>query len=53
MQKHLETKSSVKVKRIICGGGAKALMPHLENEYDHRYNLVMLGLKKIQEEALK
>jgi len=51
MQRQLEASSfqpSVEVKRILCGGGAKALLPYLENDYDYHENLVMLGLKKIK-----
>ncbi|MEH6455000.1 MAG: type III pantothenate kinase [Cocleimonas sp.] len=55
MQRQLETNSSqhsndekIEVKRILCGGGAKALIPHLENDYDYHENLIMLGLKKIK-----
>jgi len=50
MQRQLETASSqtsVTVKKILCGGGAKALLPHLEGSYDFHENLVMLGLKKL------
>lgn len=39
------------VKRVLCGGAAKALTPYLENEYDHHENLIMLGLKKVKETA--
>ena len=46
------TQSSVRVKRIICGGGSNAVLPHLENEYEYHENLVMLGLKKIKEDTL-
>jgi len=56
MQKQLELKSfqpSVKVKRVICGGGAKALLPHLYNKYNYQENLIMQGLKKIREDSLK
>lgn len=50
MQKQLEGRSSqpsIKVQKIICGGAAQALLPHLESNYDLRENLVMLGLKRI------
>lgn len=59
MQRQLEESSSqqsINVKRILCGGGAKALIPHLEHssghdsisDYDHHENLIMIGLKKIK-----
>ncbi len=51
MQRQLEATSfqpSVEVKRILCGGGSKALLPHLENDYDHHEDLIMLGLKKVK-----
>lgn len=56
MQRQLEETSfqpHVKVKRILCGGGAKVLLPHLDNDYDYHENLIMLGLKKITEDAFK
>jgi len=55
MQNQLELKSKnseISVKRVICGGAAKALLAHLENDYLCHENLVMLGLKKIKEESL-
>ncbi|MGK0269783.1 MAG: type III pantothenate kinase [Cocleimonas sp.] len=55
MQRQLETSSlqgagnnKVEVRRLLCGGGAKILLPYLENDYDYHENLIMLGLKKIQ-----
>jgi len=51
MQRQLEATSfqpSIEVKRILCGGGAKALLPHLENNYDYHENLIMIGLKKVK-----
>lgn len=55
MQRQLEATSfqrssevKVEVKRILCGGGAKALLPHLENNYDYHENLIMLGLKEVK-----
>ena len=55
LQRSTEEKVEVKlvVKRILCGGGAKALLPYLENDYDHHENLIMLGLKKVKETASK
>ena len=51
IQRQLEVTSfqpSIEVKRIICGGGARALLPHLEHDYVYHENLIMLGLKKIK-----
>jgi len=50
MQQQLEARSfqpSVEVKRILCGGGAKVLIPYLENNYDYHEDLIMHGLRKI------
>ena len=55
MHKKLQENSflpDIAVTRIICGGGAKVLMPHLENNYDYHDNLIMLGLQKIRNENL-
>lgn len=57
-QKLLENASnpSIQVKRLICGGGAKAILPHLENDYynyDYHEDLIMLGLQKIRNENIK
>lgn len=54
MERQLQTASketSFEVKRILCGGAATVLLPHLENDYEHHDNLIMLGLKKIKESA--
>ena len=51
MQHQLVMRSSqdtLEVRRIICGGGSKAVLTHLEQNYEYRENLVMLGLKKIK-----
>ncbi len=56
MHHQLQLKSfqpSVNVKRVICGGGSKALLKHLEGDYEYYENLVMLGLKKIKEDSIK
>ncbi len=51
MQRQLEARSNTKspVKRVLCGGVAKTILPYLENDYDYRENLIMLGLKKVKE----
>ena len=51
MQRQLEAtgESKIEVKRILCGGVARTLLPYLENDYDYRENLIMLGLKKVKE----
>lgn len=55
MQRQLEASSKqdsgegkIKVRRILCGGASKALLPHLEYDYDYHDNLIMLGLKKVK-----
>ena len=56
MQRQLEaqsSQSSLKVKRIICGGGSKAILSYLENDYEYHENLMMLGLKTIKEDEFK
>ena len=51
MQRRLEAsteeRNKVQVRRILCGGVAKTLLPYLENDYDCHENLIMIGLKKI------
>ena len=42
-----ELSSTSKVIKIICGGNAKILKPHLQSAYKVDENLVMLGLKVI------
>ena len=42
-----ELSSTTKVIKIICGGNAKILKPHLQSSYKVNENLVMLGLKVI------
>jgi type III pantothenate kinase len=44
----LETAS---VKRIICGGAAKKLYPHLQSNVLIQENLLMLGLQAIKEDS--
>ena len=39
----------VEVKRVICGGAAESLLPHMKDEYDLQQNLLMFGLKVIKE----
>ena len=56
MQRQIEENSSqtsVTVRKILCGGGAKALLPYIENSYDYHENLIMLGLKKIKESTVE
>jgi len=40
----------IKVKRVICGGAAESLLPHMQDEYDLQQNLLMFGLKVIKED---
>lgn len=56
MQRQLIEKSpSLKVRRLLSGGGANTLLPYLESDsylesdYDHYDNLIMIGLKKFKD----
>lgn len=56
MQHQLRVQSNnneLTVKRILCGGAAKSLLSHLPDTYIYQDNLVMLGLKKIQEVSIQ
>jgi type III pantothenate kinase len=42
-----ELKGSATITKIVCGGNAKTLQPHLQLSYEFNQHLVMLGLKVI------
>jgi len=46
-----QSKEATEVKRVICGGAAKSLLPYMADDYDLQDNLLMLGLKVIMEDA--
>lgn len=35
------------VERVICGGGAKDILPYMDSEYFHQQDLIMIGLSVI------
>ena len=55
MEKDLIENSGIKrvpVKKIICGGNANKLLPHMKSKLLYHENLIMLGLKTIKEDTL-
>ena len=55
MEKEINKNSGaniVQVKKIICGGAASALLPHMQSTVLWQENLIMLGLKAIKEDAI-
>lgn len=35
------------IDRVICGGGAKSILPYMDLDYSHQENLIMVGLSVI------